>query len=146
MTRICFIACSKSKKPGGNPWPAVELYTSLLFRWSVAYARSIGAEVYVLSAKHGLLPADKLTEWYDWSLAEMSAAARKKWSDRVFNQVTAATYRPGEQLELIVLAGKHYCLPFDDNDIDYKNPLHGKGIGQRLAWLKANTKAPEVAQ
>lgn len=70
---IVMISCCKSKLEDGREHPAAELYTSPLFRKSLEYARRItqDKDIYILSAKYGLLPLEARVRSYDVTLNRM---------------------------------------------------------------------------
>ena len=64
MRRIALISCSKSKQ--NYPCPARELYApSQLFSLSYQYAKKVADEVYVLSARYGLLAEEVMEKEWD---------------------------------------------------------------------------------
>jgi hypothetical protein len=85
MTTAALISCGKKKLP--HRAPAADLYTGPLFKLSLAYARRLGSRsIYILSAKHGLLPLTKKVAPYDKTLAKMPRIARKAWGHKVIRQ------------------------------------------------------------
>ena len=83
MSKIVLVSCVKTK--ANHPKPAKELYISDLFRKSSAYARMIGDEWYILSAKYGLLAPEVVIPPYEKTLRNMGVADRKAWAKRVPN-------------------------------------------------------------
>ena len=70
MRRIALISCSKSKQ--NYPCPARELYApSQLFSLSYQYAKKVADEVYVLSARYGLLAEEDVVAPYDLTLTDL---------------------------------------------------------------------------
>ena len=64
MRRIALISCSKSKQ--NYPCPARELYApSQLFSLSYQYAKKVADEVYILSARYGLLAEEVMEKEWD---------------------------------------------------------------------------------
>jgi cytoplasmic iron level regulating protein YaaA (DUF328/UPF0246 family) len=83
MKRICLIACASSKQD--TPQPAKDLYASALFQKSVAWMQKQNFDNwFILSAKHGLLPPDKVIAPYNQTLNQMPIKQRKFWADNVF--------------------------------------------------------------
>lgn len=65
--KIALIACCKKKKE--SQCRACEMYQSTLFKLSYKYAEKTGCdEIYILSAKYGLLDKDKIIAPYDETL------------------------------------------------------------------------------
>lgn len=65
---IVVIPCGVSK--ADRPAPAMNFYTGALFRGALAYARSVCStdRIYVLSARYGLVPIDRVLNPYDRKL------------------------------------------------------------------------------
>lgn len=132
MRTIVLIACSKQKQ--AKPAPARDLYSSPLFRKSLAHAESLGADaIYVLSAKHGLLSADQIVAPYDETLSAMSRHDTRAWSQRVLAQLTAVC--DVKQDRIIFLAGKTYRQDLLVHMTNFEVPMKGLGIGQQLQFL-----------
>ncbi len=112
------------------------MYTSTLFRWALRHARATCDVVFVLSAKHGLLPVDRVIEPYDEELPR-GAAARRAWGERVAAELDAAV--PDLDAQIVVFAGEAYAdaIVPADRDFLWEEPLRGMQVGERLAWLKA---------
>lgn len=88
--KLALVACVSKKQRSPNP--AQDLYSSDWFRKASAYARRTADEWYILSAKHGLLPAHKVIAPYDETLKKMRAPARRTWSKGVLREL--ATVHP----------------------------------------------------
>lgn len=129
---IAFIGCVKTKKPVASK--AIDLYDSALFRKSVEFARAQGAtEIYILSAKHGLIHSDTVIEPYEETLVGKSNRHLKRWAYKVIKQADTAGIKREE--EILMLAGENYAKYLR---MIYKNvnePLKGLGLGMRLAFL-----------
>lgn len=142
--RVALVGCGKAKLD--HEAPARELYTSNLFRLSVAWAELHCDAWYVVSALHGLIDPDQVIQPYNYSLTEMREAELDAWAGRV---VGALAYRE-QAAHVVLLAGGRYrrlggkmrwsTLPginFHRGTIaSVEEPLEGLGIGQRLGWLK----------
>ena len=135
MSIIALVACSSKK--AGRPSPARDLYVSDLFKKSSAFASRIADRWYILSAKHGLLDPHDIIGPYDVTLNKMNKEQRADWAVRVTVQLLSVSESSDE---IVILAGKKYSenliskLSKRGNRVS--EPLSGKGIGQRLAWLK----------
>lgn len=145
---IGVVACSKSKLCHGAP--ARELYTSPLFKLSLAYAEQHCDKVYVVSAFHGLVELDQELDPYDRTLSKMPQKARIAWGIRIADSLI---HRHGKEFVLVAMAGQDYCDPisyglrthfgYGENgwrgaeDRLVIEPLKGMQLGERLAWLGA---------
>lgn len=137
--RIALLGCGKAK--ASQTCAAQEMYRSNLFRLSLRYAIATCDRWYILSAKHGLLEPHTVIEPYELSLAQLAPAERIAWGKRVGEQLDAAVPHETESdAQIVFLAGERYSEPIDfvDRDFHWDEPLRGLGIGERLAWLKAN--------
>jgi hypothetical protein len=137
VTTVGIVACCGPKLAFSAR--AEDLYTSDLFRKSVAYLERLGISQWaILSAKHGLVRPDRVIRPYDKALARMPASERRKWAKKVQNQLVSA-FEPGTHF--VVLGGRHYLAPFDGLvDYTYEDPLRGMQIGERLRFLKGAGK------
>jgi len=141
MKKIVLISCAKRKLPHGAC--AELLYSrSALFRFSLAYARSLhpDATIYILSAKHGLVPLDQHLEPYEQTLKEMSRAERSEWGRQVLSQL-ARVCSPTDD-HFIILAGKDYYETLTPGLPNHCLPLMGRGQGKRLQFLKRHIPSP----
>lgn len=136
MATIALIACSKAKR--NRPTLALELYSSPLFRWSVAYARQRKADyIYVLSAKHGLVSEDHVLKPYNLSLSSLAARERRAWGDSVLAEL--ARRHDLVRDRFLLLAGEDYLVPIRSALRKRIEPLRGLPVGRRLQRLKRKT-------
>lgn len=140
---IGLVACSSQKLD--HPAPARELYSSALFRKSLAYALSRCTQVYVLSAALGLVLLDQVVKPYDRRLSKKERAA---WGARVASELID---RHGRDVDYLILAGQDYAVPLatalrthDGHHVDgwhgvkaqrIVQPLIGLQVGERLRKL-----------
>lgn len=157
MRTIALIGCAAQKLT--RPARARELYVSALFQLALQYAEAVlGAEVFILSAEHGLVRPDQRLKPYDLSIAEFEPWELAWWAYTVreqFAEVLGAEFIPAETagipddgewvlhqpgLRLVMLAGQLYRFtpPFPHR---FEEPLSGMGIGSRKAWLRAQVEA-----
>lgn len=131
---IGLVSCSSQKLD--RVATARQLYTSPLFQKSLAYAERRCMAVYVLSAAHGLVPIDELLEPYNRRLGRKDE--RAQWGRRTVGALAARHHR---HEDLLVLAGEDYAGPIRSalRDMGWTGeviePLAGKQVGERLAWL-----------
>lgn len=133
MRRIVLISCVKAKLP--HKARARDLYTSDLFRKSLAYAEQLAPDaIYILSAKYGLLPLDAEVEPYDQTLKTMSVSEIRGWAQRVLAQL--AQHADLRNDHFIILAGEVYYRPLIPHLGSCEIPFQGLPIGKRLRVLK----------
>ena len=128
---IYFIACSATKLDRAAP--ACDLYQGQAFKAARQLAEKHHADYWILSAKHGLIHPDTVTEPYDEYLASMTTKQRQAWGLMVCEQIKAAGLAGKPAL---ILAGKHYAAPVSHLFPTLSLPLAGLGIGQQLRKLK----------
>jgi len=145
MATIVFLSCTKSKLP--YPAPAQELYSaSPMFQKTLEYGKALKPDkMFILSAKHFLVPLDKVLKPYDLTLKDFSAEDKAKWGSTVYNQLMQRGIDPKKN-KFIFLAGNEYIKPLlqyipPQNVID---PMAGMKFGQRLSWL--NSKLNQVTE
>jgi len=66
MRNLIIIGCSQDKED--YACPAKEMYTGTIFKKSYNVAQQIGGDIYIISAKHGLITPDTIIEPYDLAL------------------------------------------------------------------------------
>ena len=130
--KIVLISCASQKLP--VPARAENLYISQLFRLSLCYAKSLKPDnIYILSAKYGLVRLDQIIAPYNKTLNEMGIDARKSWADNVLADLSPVASLDND--EFIILAGTRYrefLAPYIRNK---KIPLEGLTIGRQLQRL-----------
>ena len=133
MKTIVLISCVSQKE--NTAVVAEKMYKSPLFRKSLAYARGLvpNDAIYILSAKHHLLPLNKEIEPYNETLNKMLKKDRTAWGEKVIEQLKKVTNLQDDKF--IILAGKKYIEPIKDSLTNIELPLKGMKIGQRLQYL-----------
>jgi cytoplasmic iron level regulating protein YaaA (DUF328/UPF0246 family) len=136
MKKVCLISCVKSKNEGKHK--AIDLYCGQLYTGHLKYARSLGfkdEDIYILSAKHGLLKHDDVIEPYEKTLNNMKKPERNKWAKIVLEQLKNSF--DVHSTEFTILAGKNYYenlepyLPM----VNLPPELKGLPIGKRVQKL-----------
>ena len=132
MTRaVHLVACVAQKRPEAAR--ACDLYQSDWFRKARSYVTVQGGRWFILSALHGLLSPRRLIEPYSLSLADVTAAERRAWGERVSAQLAEQI---GPRTPVVVLAGRLYRDPLAGwLGTRATVPMEGLGIGQQKAWL-----------
>lgn len=121
---IAFIACSKKKLKYKSP--AKNLYQGALFKKALQYTSTRYTEIYILSAKYGILGLDDIIEPYDKTIQKMSITERKEWGILVKNQMISRNLKP----PFIFFTGSLYNSAFEG-----EKPLFGLSIGRSLFWF-----------
>lgn len=132
MPVICLIACASRKRD--EICAAAELYDSSLFKKSLAYAKSLSPnDIFILSAKYGLVDLAETIAPYEMTLNTMPVGARRAWGERVLGQLRLVSDLKNDKF--IFLAGQKYRDPLTKHMPYWSAPLAGKRIGQQLRWL-----------
>jgi basic membrane lipoprotein Med (substrate-binding protein (PBP1-ABC) superfamily) len=136
MSKIVLLSCTKSKLD--HPAPAQELYSaSPMFKKTLEYGKSLKPDkMFILSAKHHLVPLEKELEPYDKTLKEMPKDEKEAWAEETYSQMKSHGLSP-EKDNFIFLTGKEYMKPLAQYipEDHIEMPLEGKRFGQRLSWL-----------
>jgi hypothetical protein len=136
MAKIVLLSCTKSKLD--KPSQAQDLYSaSPMFRKTLEYSKSLRPDkMFILSAKHHLVPLTKVLEPYDKTLKEMSSEEKKVWADEVIKQMKNQGLNL-EKDQFIFLTGSEYMKPLVGYITNVESPMNGKRMGERLQWLNS---------
>lgn len=138
MAKIVLLSCTKSKLD--KTAPAQELYSaSPMFQKTLEYGKKLKPDkMFILSAKHHLVPLTKELAPYDKTLKEMPKDEKEKWGEETIKQMKSAGINP-EKDKFIFLTGSEYLKPLTkyipENNME--TPMEGKRFGQRLKWLNS---------
>lgn len=137
MKKIILVQCAKKKLD--KPAKARDLYISPLFRKNLAYAHTLKAtKIFILSAKHHLLPLDQTISPYNLTLNDMSVKEIKEWAKKVITDLKRETNLNND--EFIFLVGENYRRFLIPEVKKYKIPMKGLGIGKQLKFLTDRLK------
>lgn len=147
MPTLLVQSCSKSKIEASDPVPAVDLYSGYFFK-IIKKARRDGAfdsdiDVCILSAKYGLIDADREIEPYD---RRMNAERARELADDVQKDFRERVCE-SDYDRVVVNAGKYYRRALDgigDDvacEIDW---ISGDGIGTKGRLLKQFVRGDDL--
>jgi len=132
MRKIVLIACASQKL--ASKAKARDLYTSTLFKKSLAYAQRLQPDsILILSAKHALLDLETEIEPYNLTLNNMSASEIRSWAERVVKQLSERSDLQRDHF--IFLAGMKYRKYLVPHLHSWQVPLEGMRIGEQLHFL-----------
>jgi len=133
LSRIALISCTSLKED--HDCPAIDLYSkSPTFRLAYAYAEIVADDIYILSAKYGLVSKDEVIAPYNDTLLDKSVDEKKEWSNNVLAQLKEKVSL--ETDEFVILAGNDYCKHLLPSITNYCLPLEGKRQGERQPALQ----------
>jgi len=131
---IVLTQCVGSKR--NQPCEAQQLYQSLLFDAQRQYAKCIGDEWYILSAKHGLVHPEETLEPYDTFIDDVDIDT---WASEVTNSLP-------ETETMVFTAGAKYATPIIDRldeSVNVQEPFSGLGIGERVRQMYKHVDAQQ---
>lgn len=135
---IYLISCSKTKLTARTQ--AKNMYTSELFKTSYNYALLNNGDVFILSAKHGLLEPSDIIDPYDNTMNGKDRDEKVSWSRSVLGTLISKRIEGA----VVILAGKNYYQylkpMLESSGYIVELPLDGLGIGQRLKYMKDKLK------
>lgn len=141
MAIIVLLSCTKSKL--NKPSQAQDLYSaSPMFQKTLEYGKSLKPDkIYILSAKHHLVPLTKVLAPYDKTLKEMPKDEKEAWGEKVQSQMKSAGINP-EKDKFIFLTGSEYMKPLLKfiPEKNVEKPMEGRRMGERLQWLNSQIK------
>ncbi len=133
MAKIVLISCASKKLAYSAR--AKDLYISTLFKLNLRYARKLKPQnIFILSAKYGLLGLDTVIAPYDKSLNKMSTLEVSGWAEKVIIQLSQ--YADTAADNIVFLAGEKYRKYLIQYINHYSVPMQGLGIGKQLRYLK----------
>ena len=128
---MIIVACGARKHH--EPAPARDLYRGAYFRACLAYALRIAPakDVYILSAKYGLIGLNNRIEPYDLKLGEAGSIGSGQLSVQAENLCLLRE-------KVTVLGGKLYVNLVRNVWKHVEAPLDGKGgLGPQMAWMRS---------
>lgn len=132
MQKLALIGCSKSKKQ--YKCSAMEMYSeSELFKKTYKYCiKNKFSKIKILSAKYGMILPNLVIEPYDLSLYDMNKKEIDIWAKKIADKLNITEF------EIHFMCGKKYYEPIIKylKNSNFKIPMIGLGIGERLKYLK----------
>src|SRR5690606_42128252 len=84
--KIALISCTSRKK--SYKCQAKDLYSeSSRFQLAFSFAKLIADQIFILSAKYGLIPENMIIEPYNETLKDKSTQERRAWAEMVLNEL-----------------------------------------------------------
>ena len=140
--RLGLVSCTKSKQ--SYQCQAGTMYLpSALFRKAYDYSRRHYDSVGILSAKYGLLLPEEVIDPYELTLNRMGVTQRKRWADKVLNQIEEKIGL-GNIREVYFHTGNKYreflIPPLESMGISCIVPLEGLPLGLQLRWYDKKSR------
>jgi hypothetical protein len=132
MRKIVLISCVSKKRSVKSK--ARDLYVSPLFKKNLQYARKLRPDdIFILSAKYGLVALDEEIEPYELTLNTMPAHEIKRWAENVMRQLSSQADPQHDQF--VFLAGAKYRKYLVPQLAHVEIPFEGLTIGRQLKRL-----------
>lgn len=133
MSKIALISCTKRKRE--SPCAAKDLYSaSLWFRTAYEFAELVADDIFILSARYGLLEKDKVIDPYEEVLNDKPFSERQAWADKVIGQLSRAADLNNDQF--ILLASQTYLENLIPHLQSNWRPLHHFRQGEQISRLR----------
>lgn len=131
---IVLLSCVKSKNDKKSK--AKDMYISALFKYSYMYASKITSQenIYILSAKYGLLKLDDEIYPYEDTLNTKTEKQKKIWAYKVYKQMKSLNFDFDKQT--VFLCGNNYRKYLITKFSNAIAPLSGLGLGKQLQFYK----------
>ena len=138
--RLLILSCSQRKYASHKPLPAIDRYNGPLFFVLRRFLRECPLQarlldVYILSAKYGLIPADFPIAWYDRRMTLLRAVELESQVTTAFSDIIRTNYS-----SICFVLGKTYLKAFEgtqDLAPIHTKPIFAYGpIGKKQAQLK----------
>lgn len=125
---VLLVSCGKRKS--AVSCQAKDMYNSDRFQKLKLFAENFGLQWYILSAKYGLLPPDRVIDPYDMCLSSCTIEYQQKWASNIIAQfsnyhkdtvfVVAANSDYSRYIvPLLTDAGFRVAAPFVDKDEEF---------------------------
>ena len=131
--KIAIISCSARKL--NFACSAKEMYSpSSTFSLSLEYAKKFADQIFILSAKYGLIDPNMEIVPYNLNLAALSKQERINWAERVIEELQKVSDIENDHFTL--LAGKNYYQLLIQKINNYSLPLEHDSLGNRPGALR----------
>ena len=127
---IAFVPCSERKDPKSKSIEiaARDLYTGSLFKKALECAESLHPdEIYILSAKYGVVELDQKLTYYDMYLHNQPKSYRLSWAEKVLEQLRDHGVDVHRD-KIVFLTGKDYYSELIPHIKNYE--IIGEGLCQ----------------
>lgn len=129
---IILISCVKLKSL--EACNAEHMYVSPLYKKMMTVAKQTQPkQIFILSAKYGLLNLEDVIEPYELELKRLKASERRIWAAEVIDSLNSQTNLKEDFF--VFLAGKTYRQYITPSLANYSVPMRGVALGNQLKWL-----------
>jgi len=137
MKKVVLISCVSKKE--NKVCSAEKMYISPLYKMNLKYAKLFNPdEIFILSAKYGLLELNIEIEPYNETLNDKGKREVEEWAEEVYKKLLEK-FNIKNTL-FIFLAGEKYRKYLLPKLNHYEIPMNGLTIGKQLQFLKEKTR------
>ena len=137
MKKVVLISCVSKKE--NKVCSAEKMYISPLYKMNLKYAKLFNPDdIFILSAKYGLLELNREIEPYNETLNDKGKREVEKWAEEVYKQLSEKFDINNTQF--IFLASDKYRKYLLPKLKHYEIPMNGLTIGKQLQFLKEKTR------
>ncbi len=128
------LLCSANRK-APQPAPAIELYRSEFFRLGRSYAwRLEPVHLFVLSAEHGLVPAEQELFPYAHTMSALGQGDVSAWAEAVVAQLQDRI--AVDRYRVVILGLRRFAAPIAQRLPQAETPLVGMTLAQAMNFLR----------
>ena len=130
-----FIGCGKKKN--NVECEAKDMYLGDYFKTCLQYARTFTTDenIYILSAKYGVLQLNTVITPYDKTLNRATKKEYELWFEKVTEQLKELNISDNEKV--VMICGKNYYKKLTNCFNEIETPLEQyKGMGYQLKFMK----------
>lgn len=129
-----FIGCGSKKRDIRSR--AKDLYIGQYFKTTLEYAKSISSEenIFILSAKHGIISLDKELDPYNFTLKGKKELEKKKWAYRVIKQCEEIGITKEEKI--IFICGRDYNKYLKRYFRNHEIPFENLAMGRQMKRIR----------
>ncbi|MEM9539732.1 MAG: DUF6884 domain-containing protein [Cyanobacteria bacterium P01_E01_bin.42] len=133
-TNLLIVSCSKSKRSDPDLLPAIARYDGPTFRLIRRFIKlhpSANLDLWILSAKYGLISSDRAIADYDQKMTEIRAKELRSVACLQLNEIVGS-----HSYERVLLCmGKTYLQSLEGFNLDSNTTIARGGMGQKLGEL-----------
>ena len=138
MENIILLMCGKNKEKYKTK--AKNLYNSERFKLSLEYANTLANEknIFILSAKHGLVELETELIPYDKSVYDMTIIEKTEWVKMIITKIKSKMNL--DIYNFVFLTDDFYCEYFPQYLKNVEMPLQGLIQSDHIKWFKEKLK------
>jgi hypothetical protein len=131
---VVVLLCSANRK-FPHPAPALDLYRSEFFQLGKAFAQQMEPDlIFVLSAEHGLVPAEQELQPYTMTMSALGKGDVKGWGKLVVEQLKDRLDL--SRYQIVILGLGRFAYPIAHHLVEARTPLAQMSLSGALNFLR----------